>query len=276
MDIHKCQFCGHGNPADAKYCSDCGGCLYLVPCPSCGAVNDVKAGSCYECHGQMQAGNVAALDSAAPVAVISKPESANILSRALDVGTLDNAYPLSPAGKVAGPFFHRHARVIVGTAVLAGIAVLGYYGYRQHTRFDASPPTAAGGDPPASMSPANAGVIRRDALAVDSALAKAEVPVIAATQVPLAGAASAEAACTETAATLGLCPALPAQQNAAETATAIHAVNARPDATEPSIAGRTESLRQTSCNDAAAALGLCMPAPAVPNVPAVTHTQRKE
>ena len=48
-----CRFCAHENAADSKYCSECGEPLRLVPCPRCGAVNDVRKNSCYQCHHQL-------------------------------------------------------------------------------------------------------------------------------------------------------------------------------------------------------------------------------
>jgi len=45
-----CRFCEHNNPAGSNFCNKCGGQLNLLPCPSCGAVVNVTAKSCYQCH----------------------------------------------------------------------------------------------------------------------------------------------------------------------------------------------------------------------------------
>jgi ribosomal protein L40E len=45
----KCLFCGHGNPADAKFCNECASPLHLKPCNECDAINDRSAESCYKC-----------------------------------------------------------------------------------------------------------------------------------------------------------------------------------------------------------------------------------
>jgi len=48
-----CRFCAHENAADSKYCSECGEPLRLIPCPRCGAVNDVRMNVCYQCQQQL-------------------------------------------------------------------------------------------------------------------------------------------------------------------------------------------------------------------------------
>lgn len=49
-----CQYCEHLNHANARFCVGCGAQMHLVPCPTCGAVNDKTAKSCYQCHGQLR------------------------------------------------------------------------------------------------------------------------------------------------------------------------------------------------------------------------------
>ena len=51
----KCEFCGHGNPADAKYCNECAAPLRLRPCNECDAVNDCMAATCYKCGANLLA-----------------------------------------------------------------------------------------------------------------------------------------------------------------------------------------------------------------------------
>ena len=290
MDSNKCQFCTHDNAADAKYCSQCGGCLYLLPCPSCGAVNDVTTGTCHQCHNPLLAGTVDAPDSPALVAVVSKPDSVGLASRATEV---------------ARPLPHRHSREIVGTAVLAVIAVLGYYSYRQHTLVDAAQPSAANSDPRGRGSPVSGGVTHRDIAAVDTTVTKASNtarPATSLAQTPPAGPtppaandlrtgrqpvqsqeaktaeggstndreSSLSAACTEPVATLGLCAAKPVPKKEAETSDAIKAANVRSQAIDAGKARTAEPSRQESCTEARTALDLCAP------TPTVTHTQRKE
>jgi hypothetical protein len=49
MSLFHCRFCEHDNPADARFCNECGSPLYLKPCPQCEAVNDNAALQCFQC-----------------------------------------------------------------------------------------------------------------------------------------------------------------------------------------------------------------------------------
>lgn len=297
MEIRKCQFCEHGNSMDAKYCSNCGGCLFLVPCPSCGAVNDVKAVSCYQCQAPLHAGAMGDTQARpAPVAMLGKPRSPDILSRALEVGKLEAVYPMPPAGTAPMPLYRRRVPFIAGTAVLALIAGLGYYGYRHQTLINAAAPPAAGGGTPARSSPGSAGVIRHDTAVVETAPVNAagatraaapparvtrESAVSAAAPVASPGDAAA-AACSGAATTLGLCATQSDQIKQTEAAAgAVGASSARDDAkaadaAEGAMATENTKARTDSCTAAAAALGLCVPTAAGAAVPAVTHTRRSE
>jgi hypothetical protein len=44
-----CPFCGHQNPAAAKFCNECGSPLHLTPCSGCGAVNNLGEAQCWRC-----------------------------------------------------------------------------------------------------------------------------------------------------------------------------------------------------------------------------------
>lgn len=245
MDMHSCPFCSHSNPAAAKYCADCGGCLYLVPCPSCGAVNDVKATSCYECHGPMRGAAVGVGPSAAPVAVIAKPDSAGILSRAVDTTPVSD-YPMSAAGAASPRSPSSQTRMVIAAGVLALLAASGYYAWRQQVSFNARPPTAAGGDL------ANRG----------------------------AGGAASTGTIDVAAGTAAV--AAPAEKGKAAVAASPLVVAVPATANEPPAAARAESAKAggaEACTDASAALGLCTPqtlAPPSAALPAITHTQRKE
>lgn len=246
MDQHKCPFCQHDNPADSKYCSDCGGCLYLVPCASCGAINDVKASVCYQCQAHLQPGSTDTLAHPSPLAVVAPAREADILTRALEVGTLEPPVTVAPVA-AATPFWRRYrsAGVLAGTAALVAIAGMGYYSYRHQVPSAATQAPAAGGEARARVTPANAGTIRSEP-AASSAQGKAAAAVAA----PTAAVA-----------------AVPAPEASA----AVAAVNPPANNT-----GAAATPRSNACTDASAALGLCDVAPAEATVPAVTHTQKKE
>jgi len=45
----RCSFCGHVNPATAKYCNECAADLNLTLCPACSAVNKRSMAQCHKC-----------------------------------------------------------------------------------------------------------------------------------------------------------------------------------------------------------------------------------
>jgi hypothetical protein len=45
----QCPFCAHTNPADARFCNECGAPLHLRPCNRCEAVNNQVDENCYKC-----------------------------------------------------------------------------------------------------------------------------------------------------------------------------------------------------------------------------------
>jgi len=220
---NSCPFCEQFNPEDAKFCSACGGALHLVPCPRCGAVSDVKATTCYQCHGPLQGRGTDALD------------------------------PVSPATEVPRPLPRRQSRVIVGTAVVAAIAMLAYYGYRQRSLVDAPAPQAASSDASGRGAPAGAGVIRRDAADGDTTPAKVgnSAPSAATSppRIPLADPTRE----TE------IPPRAVHRPVESRNATAAAAPKARSQATGAGKARRQEPPRQVACTEAVAALGLCTP-----------------
>ncbi len=135
MSTNSCPFCENFNPTQAKFCSACGGALHLVPCPRCGAVSDVTATACYQCHGHLPGRGTGELDLVPAVPEISKP---------------------SP---------RRLSRVIAGVAILAAVSVLSYYSYRQGSLSVTSLAPAVIDEASGRGDPAGAGVIRREAVA---------------------------------------------------------------------------------------------------------------
>jgi hypothetical protein len=61
MSPSQCPYCERENPPDSKFCNACGAPLYLVPCHSCGAVNEVGARTCHQCAAALPKGNPGAV-----------------------------------------------------------------------------------------------------------------------------------------------------------------------------------------------------------------------
>ena len=233
LPLTRCPHCKHGNPAHSKFCRACGGAMHLPPhlasCPRCGTANPAKATLCLWCHGQLPG---------------SKPD------------LLD---PSAPAAEVSRSLPRRPSRVIVGTAVLAAIIVLGYYAYRQHSIVDAPQPPAASGEASGRGTPAGAGVVDRNTAAGITESAKAEngagliSPAAPPSEIPLAPPARAVADQPRAGGELVR------SQKAQPAATAI----TRPQATGAGRAGGQEPPPQT-CSETVAALGLCAASPVRP------------
>jgi hypothetical protein len=227
MSLNSCPFCEQVNPADAKFCNACGGALHLVPCARCGAVNDVTASTCYQCHGQLPGRGTDERDAAQRTAEVSRP-----LPR-------------------------RHSQAIVGIAVFAAIAVLGYYSYRQRSLVDAPQPQPASSEASGRGGSAGAGVIGRDAAADETTPAKVDdiaqpaSPATAPPEKPLAGPTPAAA----------IPPRAGREGVEVRQEKAAAGLSARPPAADAATAGRRAPPRQELCTEAAAALGLCTMTP---------------
>ena len=190
------------------------------------------------------------------------------------------------------------SRVIVGTAALAAVAVVGYYTYRQLSYADAPHPPAPSSDSSARRAPAEAVFLDGNAAAGDPKSASADegaaltVPATSPLGTPPAEPTRAAAnparaarqpikseeakagepglfrseACTEANAALGLCAMKSAQKKDPETAAAVEAAIKRPPTTGAGSSGGQEPPRPQTCTEAVAALGLCTSSP----------TQRRE
>ena len=251
MTLIRCRYCEHDNPADAKFCSSCGGALnlpkHLASCPRCGTVNPITATVCCWCNDQLPRRK-------------SLPRT--------------------------------RSRVIVGAGVLAAVAVLGYYTYRQSSYADAHQPAAASRDSAGRPAPAEPVLLHGNAAADAPKSVSADdgtaplgpttspfgtapaEPVRATASQARAGrqpVKSQEAkagesglahpdACTEAAAALGLCSMKSVQKRETETA-AVEAAMKRPPATGAGNPGAQEPSRPQTCTEGVAALGLCTPKP---------------
>ena len=223
----RCPACDQRNPADARFCGACGGTLHLPPhlvsCPRCGVVGQVTATVCFWCHGPMQ----------------GRRADAQVSSLAV------SAYGL----------LRRSPLVVVGTAVVAAIAVVAYIIYGQGPSAEAPrpQPAAASSEKSVSVAPVES---PRPAEPPEPPEAKTAATPATRTQ-PVSTRPAGERkpsqpeACTEAVAALGLCAP---KGKAGGPAT-------KPlPATDVGKAGGQEPNAPT-CSEAAGALGLCTPKP---------------
>lgn len=79
MFASQCLFCGHANPAGAKFCNDCASPVHLKPCNRCDAINDRPTKNCYKCGAefptQVLATEAPPASAAAEGAVVASPSS---------------------------------------------------------------------------------------------------------------------------------------------------------------------------------------------------------
>lgn len=264
--LQTCPFCEHSNPADSKFCNHCGGALHLVPCPQCGAVSDLKATSCYQCHGR--------LPGRGSTAVTVVPQA--------------DAEPPRPR-------LLTHAPAIVGMAIFAVIALVSFYSYHQvsYSGDRVSPEVASAASGKASA--AEKAPARRDESIRPAspekiqptrplAIAAPEVikpsidirqrgelgrvrvvpPPVTHTRgayedTPSELGPSRSSACTAAVAALGLCALKPAQKISVSASGTSKPVVAGFKAVDSGKAGREEARRQDACTQGATALGLCPP-----------------
>jgi len=228
MSLNQCPFCEFANPAGSKFCSECGGALHLVPCPRCGAVSEIAATVCYQCRGPLPG------------------------------CTSDALAPSSPAAEVSSSLPRRPPRMIVGTAVIAVITVLGYYSYRQRSLVEAPRAPAASSEADGRGAPAGAGVIGPDAASGGTIPARADdgagltSPATSPSETPppKALADPARAAANQ--------PPPGRQPVEAPAAKAAAVAIARPQAINAGKEGERAPSRQEACTEAGAALGLCV------------------
>lgn len=116
----QCPYCDHVSPADSKFCNECGAALHLMPCPHCGAVNDLTLTAvCARCNGDLQAAPAAAATPMAPRSE-KPPATLTLVTEPMP----DTAEPPLQAAAAARPPWG-----VWGAVLLLGLAGLGYYAY---------------------------------------------------------------------------------------------------------------------------------------------------
>ena len=113
-----CPYCAHVSPAGSKFCGECGAALHLMPCPHCGAVNDITvATACYRCHRELH--DKLSVAPPAPAAV------APAVTKAAPEEE-------SPYVMIEPPARQRPHTLVVAI-VLTAFAAASYYAYRQRS-----------------------------------------------------------------------------------------------------------------------------------------------
>jgi hypothetical protein len=232
MSPIQCPFCDTPSPPGAKFCSACGGALYLAPCPNCGAVNDVSAVSCYQCR------------VALPGRKAEGVEALVVASAETKVAAAGTPY----------------ARIVAAVAALVVVGALGYYAYQQHRPAGPSSPGVGGSS--GNVNAEDAGAIK--AQAADKRPLKGNGPGVAsdAALLPALEASPAkDLTPPAVAATLGTQPGFRPASKAAAPATA-RAGSPRADRQpvelpRPKPAAASSGIPAGDCTAAVAALGLC-------------------
>jgi hypothetical protein len=295
MSQTQCPYCDRVNPAGSKFCNACGAPLYLVPCSQCGAVNEAAATKCRQC-GAVLPERTSAAPAASGEADVDAKGLASLhdlrqrLARIeaetrLGVSEADHPPPMSdaprgdlgmahPAPAVVLPPLprgprtgaSRGARLVLGTAALAGIAIAGYYALEPDAAIEApKAPMAAGevtgsGDPAKAVPPASPAT-RADPAAVTSIAAP--VPMVTHGVAKGAGPAPAASDAPPPDARPPRPTAAAPRENPIVSATPAAAAGALPRPAESGTGiERPPPAGIGPCTDAVAALGLCTPEPA--------------
>jgi len=221
----QCPYCDHVSPAGSKFCGECGAALHLVPCPHCGAVNDITVATvCYRCHREFGEKDAAAqIEPTAPTS--PEPET--------------SPYVVEP------PSRQRPHTLVVGIVLIA-FAAAGYYAYRQRSALNVREPAPA----PAEVKAPGASA---DTNATAGTIVRAPADAVP------ASAASVEPA--RTAAPVELKPARPEPSPPREVAESPPAAIVTPEIVRARI-DASKGLEKSPpyvgpCTDAVAALGLC-------------------
>ena len=265
----QCPYCDHVSPAESKFCNECGAALHLMPCPHCGAVNDITLTAvCYRCHGELR--KVVSATLPAPAATPATEPAERELPRAV-------ASPYT----ISAPPARQRPHALVVAIVLVAFAAASYYAYRQQSALDVREPLHAedkdrGTPAETNANAAAAGTIIK--VPADATPNSAAVQKGSTAGTPAAVQVDAKAARPEAAPSLESTPASPAiaaaaaRSNAGRSAAGREATespaavaNVTPESARARIEASKGLEKQVPnigpCTDAVAALGLCTPEP---------------
>ena len=271
--ITQCPYCDHVSPPGSKFCGECGAALHLLPCPHCGAVNDITiAKSCYRCHGDLPE-HSASTPASAPTPEVPEPVPM-LPDKSATITATYTEMAVEPSAR------QRPHLWVVGI-VLVAFAAASYYAYRQRstlTPVEKSPEDAAQAEKkmPAPASTATLPIKTSDPAAASSATASPAEKINAKDITPSAPATTAkpetlpvpkrDAVATDSAAPPISSPAPasaaspPARTGGGRGAARRDAANVPaivPPSAEPAKSSNLIKPNIGPCTEAVAALGLC-------------------
>ena len=266
--ITQCPYCDHVSLPGSKFCGECGAALHLLPCPQCGAVNDITVNTaCYRCHGELRKGASAAL-STLPVPTPAVPETKSVSPK-----------PDAIIELIAEPPARSRPHALVVGVVLVAFAAATYFAYRQRSMLEVREPVRVEAPPPARAA-SNADKIfdgKTDTNAFSGTIVKTPAERPPAERPPAATPSVATAAPAQKNNSAKGAAAVPveliATKPGVETGRESAAPSKTPPATTRSISARAGPQGETAsglekrapaigpCTEAVAALGLCTPDP---------------
>ena len=275
--ITQCPYCDHVSLPGSKFCGECGAALHLMPCPQCGAVNDITVNTaCYRCHSELREGAAAALNTlAAPTPPGTQIESGSPPQEVVGhvVGTV--------VGEVVGeviaepPARQRPHALVVGI-VLVAFAAASYFAYRQRSVLEVREPALVEAPPASAATKFDRNAdLKTDTNAIIGTIGTVvktpgEGPPIvsspAATTPPAQKSSPANGAAAVPAELIATKPNAESRRESAAPSTtppAISRSNTAKPSPRPELANGLEKRAPAigPCTEAVAALGLCTPDP---------------
>ena len=246
-----------------------------MPCPQCGAVNDITVNTaCYRCHSELREGAAAALNTlAAPTPPGTQIESVSPPQEV--VGHVVGNIVGEVVGEViAEPPARQRPHALVVGIVLVAFAAASFFAYRQRSVLEVREPVLVEAAPPASAATKvdrNAD-LKTDTNAIIGTIVRTpgEGPPIvsspAATTPPAQKSSPANGAAAVPAELIATKPNAESRRESAAPSTtppAISRSNTAKPSPRPELANGLEKRAPAigPCTEAVAALGLCTPDP---------------
>ena len=273
--ITQCPYCDHVSLPGSKFCGECGAALHLMPCPQCGAVNDITVNTaCYRCHSELREGAAAAVNTlAAPTPPETQIESVSPPQEV--VGHVVGNVVGEVVGEViAEPPAHQRPHALVVGIVLVAFAAASYFAYRQRSVLEVREPALVEAPPPASAATKidrNAD-LKTETNAIIGTIVRTpgeDPPIVsspAASTPPAQKSSRANGAAAVPAELIATKPNAESRRESAAPSTtppAIPRSNTAKPSPRPELANGLEKRAPAigPCTEAVAALGLCTPDP---------------